>query len=121
MNYVDLVNAYARTMPQNMPPVPIGHPRFGNLGMCEPGKGLVPPRGRWASTNAIIRDAGRNEIKTLRKLEDKAPSIVVTAIKGLLKREPLAMPYVLSKIQEFSHLILGNERGTITTYDGIVT
>jgi len=120
MNWVEQINAYAKTMPKKMPPVQVGHPQFGDLGVCDPKKGLIPPRGRWASTNAILRDASREELKSLRNIENRAPSIVIAAIKGLLGREPMAMPYILSKIQEFNHLILGNERGAISTYDGIV-
>jgi hypothetical protein len=121
MNYVQLINNYAKTMPAMMPPIPVGHPKYGDLGMCYPRKGLIPPKGRWASTNAILNDASRNELKTLRKLEDRAPSIITTMIKGLLNREPLSMPYVISKIQEHAHLVFGNEHGAISTYDGIVT
>src|SRR3972149_3449176 len=120
MNYVDHIKAYSRTMHRNVPPIAVMHPSYGYLGACTPRKGLIPPKGRWASTHAILRDSERAEIQALRKLEYRAPNMVMTALKGTLKKEPLARAYVISKVQEFNNTFLGNERGAISNYDGIV-
>lgn len=104
MNFVNLVNSHGRTMRKGDPSILVAHPYYGALGKCTH-KGFVPARGRWASTNAILRDADRNTVKMLRKIEDKAPKFVMAAIAALLAKDPMAMPYIL---------------GTISTYDGIV-
>jgi len=106
MNYVELINAHGRTMPQGAPPLPVVHPAYGYLGDCTPGKGLVPPNNRWASTKAIVRDSDRITIRMLRKLEDHAPKFMVAAAVALLAKEPMALPVVL---------------GAISNYDGIVS
>jgi hypothetical protein len=106
MNFVELVDAHGRTMHKDQPPILVAHPIYGELGACVPNKGLVPPKNRWASTKAILRDSDRRTIQMLRRFEDHAPKFVFSALMALLAREPMAMPYVL---------------GAISTYDGIVT
>lgn len=106
MNFVEMVNAYGRTVPKDAPPIVVAHPNYGNIGTCVSGKGFVPNKGMWASTKAILRDSNRITVKMLRKFEDYAPSFVVAGAAALLTGDPFSMPYVL---------------GAISTYDGIVT
>lgn len=120
MNFVKMVEDHGKTMPKGAPPILVAHPEFGELG-CVSKRGFVPIRGRWSIIDAILRDADREELKALRKMEDNAPSLIVTAIKSFLKREPYGLPYVMSKIKEISYMVLANQHGAITTYDGIVT
>lgn len=104
MDFLTPVNNYARTMNKGVPPIAVMHPSFGRLGDCTP-KGFVPVRGRWASANAIMRDHNRKVVKTLRHMEDNAPSYAAAAIAALLARDPSLLPMVMS---------------AISTYDGIV-
>ena len=105
MNFVELVNAYGRTVPKGAPPIMVAHPNYGELGTVEARKGFIPKRGRWASARAILRDANRNTIKLLRGIEDHAPKFVTAAIIAAIAKNPMALPYII---------------GTISTYDGIV-
>jgi len=104
MNFVQLVDSHGRTMSKDAPPILVAHSNYGKLGVCSH-KGFIPEKGRWASTNAILRDADRNTIKMLRKVEDNAPKFVIAAIAAILSKEPMAMPYIL---------------GAISTYNGII-
>jgi hypothetical protein len=87
----------------------VAHPSYGALGTCQPGRGFVPHRGRWASTRAILRDADRSTVRTLRLIEDRAPSFVAAALAAAFLRDPLALPILLPAL------------GAISTYDGIVS
>lgn len=106
MNFIEMVNAHGRTMPQGAPPIPVAHPIYGPLGVCTPEKGLVPPRGRWTSTRAILRDSDRKTVQRLRWFEDHAPKFMVAAAIAALVRDPFALPVVM---------------GAISNYDGIVS
>ena len=63
LNFIDFVNAHGKTMPMYAPPVIVAHPIYGELGTVRFKDGFVPMRGRWASSEAILRDASKNEIK----------------------------------------------------------
>lgn len=75
MNFVELVDAHGRTMPRGAPPIMVAHPIYGLLGYCTPGKGFVPPKNRWWSTRAIIKDSDRNIIRMIRRLEGQRGAI----------------------------------------------
>lgn len=105
MDFIKLVNAYGRTMAKNEPPIIVAHPKYGQIGKCEAQKGFRPGKGRWASVNAILRDASKFEVKMLRRLEEIAPKFAVASIAAILSKNPFMMPYVM---------------GAISTYDGIV-
>lgn len=105
MNFVDMVNAYGRTVPKGAPPLLVAHPNYGALGHVVAGKGFVPERGRWASTRAILRDSSRTTVKALRKFEDYAPKFALAGMIAMLARDPFSVPLAL---------------GAISTYDGIV-
>jgi hypothetical protein len=105
LTFLDLVNGYGRTMPRRAPPIPVWHPTYGELGVCTPERGLVPPKRHWASVKAILRDADRATIRRLRWFEDRAPAFAVAGLAAALIRDPLLLPLAL---------------GTISNYDGIV-
>jgi hypothetical protein len=104
-NFVELVDSYGRTVPKGAPSIMVAHPFYGYIGECHPEKGFRPKRGRWASTQAILRDSDRKIVKVLRGLEDRAPAFVAAALAAALTKNPLSLPTMM---------------GAISTYDGIV-
>lgn len=105
LNFKDLVDGHALTMGQGDPPILVAHPNYGPIGFCDPRRGFVPTKGRWASSRAILRDSNRHVVRALRKFEDAAPPAVVAALVAALMQNPMALPFIL---------------GSITNYDGIV-
>ena len=107
MTFTELVDAHGRTMPKGCPPVLVAHPYYGELGYCVAGKGFVPPKMRWASTRAILRDDSRFKIKALQKIETYAPAFFTGALAAALSHDPFGGPAILGM--------------AISTYDGIVS
>lgn len=105
-NFVDIINGYAKEMPRNAPPITVGHPHFGLVGLCDPKKGMVAPKGQWLSHQAIIRDADRRTVKLLRRFEDNAPKWMAAAIFAMLAKDPMLSPILV---------------GAISSYDGIIS
>ncbi len=112
MEFTKIVDRHGRTMPKGAPPILVAHPIYGDLGICEAGRGFIPKKGRWTSTNAILRDASRSTVKTLRKIEDHAPKFVMGAIASLLARDPMAMPYILGAIASYDNIVTSRGNGT---------
>lgn len=107
-NFTRLIDAHGMTMHRDQPPIAVGHPNYGLIGNCVAQKGFVPQKGHWASTNAILRDADRNVVKMLRRIEDNAPMFLKDAILMGVRRlqgHPFHLPVLL---------------GAISNYDGIV-
>jgi len=108
MNFVHILDQHGQSMPRNAPPVLVAHPQFGALGHVDY-RGFTPPRRRWASTRALLRDSSRRTVKILRTVEDLAPSFAVSAIAAMLHRQP-----------QMDATLLPLLAGAITNYDGII-
>lgn len=108
MNHVNVLDQYGHSMPRGAPPVPVAHHEFGTLGEVSY-KGFTPSKRHWASTNALLRDANRNTVKVLRKIEDIAPAFAVAAIAAALHRQP-----------QLDATIIPLLAGAISNYDGII-
>lgn len=107
-DFVQLLDQYGQAMPKGAPPVLCAHPAYGELGHVDH-RGFTPPRRRWASTRALRRDASRQTVKLLRKVEDIAPAFAVSALATALHRQP-----------QLDALVLPMLAGAITNYDGII-
>jgi hypothetical protein len=108
MNFVNILDQHGQSMPRHAPPVLVAHPQYGALGHVDY-RGFTPPRRRWASTRALLRDSSRRTVTILRKAEDLAPSFAISAIAAALHRQP-----------QMDATILPLLAGAITNYDGII-
>lgn len=108
--FVDTVEEYGRTMHPEAPPVAVSHPAYGMIGSVGAG-GFRPPKGRWATANAILRDARRSNVRMIERFERYAPGAMRVAVLASLAAaiasgHAYATPVAL---------------GAIANYDGIVS
>jgi hypothetical protein len=110
MNFVELVNSHARTMPEKAAPIIVAHPNYGELGSISR-KGFEPVKGRWVSANAIMRDSSKFEVETLRRIENLGHSIGSQLYK-VLKKYPILMPQILQAISTYDGIVASRGGGT---------
>lgn len=71
MNFIQECDGFARQLPLRSPPVPVGHPLIGKIGLCIPGVGFRVQGMSRSSLNALLRDEDRFR-KAPEKLVKKA-------------------------------------------------
>lgn len=109
MNFVELVNSYGRSVPAGAAPVVVAHPAYGALGTISHG-GFVPEKGRWASTQAILRDHNRTSVRMLRKIEDTFQGFG-SKLDRWLTKNPMGMPIALQAISNYDGIVAARGSG----------
>lgn len=112
MHFVDLVDAYGRSIHPKAPPVAVAHPLYGKLGDCVGGKGFVPEKNRWASTRALLRDDHRAVIKALRRFEDTFIGMG-SKLQRWLEKNPWGTPIALHVINTYDNIVAARGNGAL--------